>query len=194
MKFAKSLRVKLTILYLLTNVIPIVITVLVMPSYYQSRTTQETQTLTAATLTSLTRNVDTYLDDLDRLTLIPYYNDDLMLALERKANPAFSTQDQQLLATQTIYTTFSKYLQDARTDILSTVILPLDGSVSIATKDNPSPVSSVPGYPFSQQSWYKEALAANGSIIYINPHPQNYLLHPLASQVFSVARLIKNPD
>ncbi len=194
MKFAKSLRIKLTILYVLTNVIPIVITVLVMPSYYQSRTTQETQTLTGATLTSLTRNIDTYLDDLDRLTLIPYYNNEVMQALKWKASPAFTTQNQQLLATQTLYTTFSKYLQDARTDILSTVVLPFDGSVSIATKDNPSLVSPVPGYPFSQQSWYKNALAAKGNVIYINPHQQNYLQQPLAPRVFSVARLIKDPD
>ena len=69
MKFAKSLRVKLTILYLLTNVIPIVIIALIMPSYYQSLIIQETQTLTDATLTSLTRNIDTYLDDLDRFVL-----------------------------------------------------------------------------------------------------------------------------
>ncbi len=62
------------------------------------------------------------------------------------------------------------------------------------TTDDPSLVSLVPGYPFSQQSWYKNALAARGNVIYINPHQQNYLQQPLAPRVFSVARLIKDPD
>src|SRR5437763_3497774 len=136
MKFAKSLRVKLTILYLLTNVIPIVIIALIMPSYYQSLIIQETQTLTDATLTSLTRNIDTYLDDLDRLTLIPYYNDEVMEALKWKANPAFASASQQVTATQVLYRTFPNFLHMSRTAIISTVVLPVDGSVSVATKDD----------------------------------------------------------
>jgi two-component system sensor histidine kinase YesM len=193
MKFAKSLRVKLTILYLLTNVIPIVITALVMPGYYQSLITQETETLTAATLTSLTRNIDTYLDDLDRLTLIPYFNDGVMEALKSRADPAAPSPSEQLIVTQALYTTFPTFLQNARTNILSTVVLSLNGPVFVATKDDAS-ASAVPNYPFSQQSWYQKAKDANGKVTYINPHPQNYLLQPLAPQVFSVARLIKDPD
>src|SRR5436305_344860 len=192
MKFAKSLRIKLTVLYLLTNIIPIGIIVFAMPCYYQSVLTRDTQTLTDATLTSLVSNIDTYLDDLDRLTLIPYFNDEVMQALKWKANP-FASQNQQLLATQTLSTTFFKYLQEARTDILSTVVLPFDGSVFIAARDQPS-TSRVANYPFSQQPWYKSAKEANGKVIYIDPHPQDYVPAHSASQVFSVACLIKDPD
>ncbi|HKF37833.1 MAG TPA: hypothetical protein VKB35_13140, partial [Ktedonobacteraceae bacterium] len=67
MKFPKTLRVKLSILYLLTTVIPLAIIVFVMPGYYQNVITRDSQTLTAATLTALSRNIDTYLDDLNRL-------------------------------------------------------------------------------------------------------------------------------
>lgn len=192
MKFAKSLRVKLTVLYLLTNAIPIGIIAFIMPGFYQSLITQDTQTLTGATLTSLTRNIDTYLDDLNRLTLLPYFNNDVMTALQLRAEPT-ATSTELLTSAQALYSTFPKFLQDARTDILSTVVLPMDGSVFIAKKDDAT-ARPVPGYPFSQQSWYQRAIVANGNVIYINPHPQDYLLGHLPSQVFSVARLIKDPD
>jgi len=194
MRFARSLRVKLSILYLLTTVIPLVIIVFVMPSYYENEITQDSQTLTHATLSMLSRNIDTYLDDLDRLTLTPYLNDDVMNALKLKASHEYAKASayQQLVANQALYTTLPNFLRTTRKDILSTVVLPFDGSVFVAAKYDPS--SPVPNYPFTQQSWYKEAVKADGDIVFVNPHPQDYLLTPVSTQVFSVARLIKDPD
>src|SRR6266700_1643046 len=194
MKFPKTLRVKLSILYLLTTVIPLAIIVFVMPSYYQNVITRDSQTLTAATLTALSRNIDTYLDDLNRLTLTPYLNNDVMIALKLKASHEYASArpSEQLAANQALYATLPYYLSTTRQDILSTIILPYDGSVFVAARYNPS--SPVPNYPFRQQTWYKQAIAADGDVAFINPHPQDYLVTPLSTQVFSVARLIKDPD
>jgi hypothetical protein len=41
----------------------------------QNSIARETQTLTEGPLTSLARNIETYLDDLDRLTIAPYLNE-----------------------------------------------------------------------------------------------------------------------
>jgi len=169
MKFAKSLRLKLSILYLLTTVIPLVIIVFVMPGYYENQITQNSQTLTTATLTSLSRNIDLYLDDLDRLTLTPYLNDEVMYALKLKASAAYvnASASQQLAANQALYATLPNILRTTRQDILSTIILPLDGSIFVAAKYNPS--SPVPYYEFTHQAWYKQALEANGDVVFINP-------------------------
>src|SRR5258708_16302847 len=69
MRFPNSLRVKLSILYLLTIVVPLVIIVFAMPGYYENMITQTSRTLTAATLDSLSHNIDLYLDDLDNLKI-----------------------------------------------------------------------------------------------------------------------------
>jgi two-component system sensor histidine kinase YesM len=194
MKFAKSLRVKLSILYLLTIVVPLVIIVFAMPGYYENVITQNSQTLTAATLDSLSHNIDLYLGDLDNLTLAPYLNDEVMSALKLKASPTYASASasQQLAANRALYSTFLRILSNTRGDLLSTIVLPVDGSVFVAAKNNPS--SPVPNYPFTQQAWYKTALAANGDVVFVNPHPQDYLLTPISTQVFSVTRLIKDPD
>src|SRR5215469_9332193 len=194
MKFAKSLRVKLSILYLLTIVVPVVIIVFGMPGYYENVITQNSQTLTAATLDSLSHNIDLYLGDLDNLTLAPYLNSDVMNALKLKASSVYASTSasQQLAANRALYSTLPSILSYTRADILSTIVLPFDGSVFVAAKNNNS--SAVPNYSFTQQDWYRAAIAANGDVVFVNPHPQNYLLIPISTQVFSVARLIKDPD
>jgi two-component system sensor histidine kinase YesM len=193
-QFPRTLRAKLSILYLLTTVIPLVIIVFVMPSYYENIITRDSQTLTAATLSAISHNIDTYLDDLNRLTLTPYLDDGVMDALKQKASHEYTTASayQQLQTTQALYTKLPNFLRMTREDILSTIILPFDGSVFAAAKYSPS--SPIPNYPFSKQIWYKKALEADGDGVFVNPHPQDYLLTPISAQVFSVARLIKDPD
>ena len=191
MKFTKSLRVKLSILYLLTIVVPLVIIVFALPDYYENLITQNSQTLTHATLDSLSRNIDLYLEDLDNLTLAPYLNDDVMNALEVKAFDRASAS-QKLVAVQALNSTLPIMLSNTRQDILSTIVLPVDNSVFVAARYNPA--SPVPGYQFTQQAWYKAAWAAKGDVVFVNPHPQDYLLTPIAPQVFSVARRINDPN
>ncbi|HEX6480196.1 MAG TPA: sensor histidine kinase [Ktedonobacteraceae bacterium] len=191
MRFTKSLRVKLSILYLLTIVVPLVIIVFALPGYYENVITQNSQTLTDATLDSLSHNIDLYLEDLDNLTLAPYLNDEVMNALEVKAY-AHASASQKLVAVQALNSTLPIMLSNTRSDILSTIVLPVDGSVFVATRYNPA--SPVPNYSFTQQAWYKAAVAARGDVVFVNPHPQDYLLTPIATQVFSVARLINDPN
>jgi sensor histidine kinase YesM len=201
MKFPKTLRVKLSIFFLLTIVVPLVIIVFALPGYYENVITQNSQTLTDATLDSLSNNIDLYLQDLDNLTLAPYLNDNVMTALQLKASPVYASAapKDQLAANRALTNTLLSILDNTRGDILSTIVLPCtcigtssDDSPFVVTKYNF--VSPVLNYPFKQQAWYKAAIAARGDVVFVNPHPQDYLLTPIAPQVFSVARLIKDPD
>lgn len=118
-----------------------------------------------------------------------------MQALELKSSAVSynnATTYQKLVADRTLTSTLPNVLRATRKDILSTVILPFDGSVFLAAKNSSS--SPVPDYPFHQQWWYQEAIKADGDVVFINPHAQDYLLDLISSQVFSVARLIKDPD
>lgn len=202
MKFPKSLRVKLSIFFLLTIVVPLVIIVFAMPGFYENVITQNSQTLTAATLDSLSNNIDLYLEDLDNLTLAPYLNDNVMTALQQKASPAYASSSaaQQLAANRALNGPLLSILDNTRGDILNTLVLPcpcipdapFGYSAFVVAKSNTA--SPVPNYPFGKQTWYKAAIAARGDVVFVNPHPQDYLLTPIAPQVFSVARLIKDPD
>ncbi len=194
MKLGYSLRFRLVIFYLLIFLVPATIMMTAMPLYFQNSLASETQSLTQGTLTSISRNIGTYLDDLNRLTLSPYLNDDVMQALKLKASPNYARADAytRLTADRALNTTLPLFLQNSRTDILATVLVASDGTSFIASSGNAisEPVSN---FLFDQQDWYQKALRADGNVVFISPHPQDYLQNS-SRQVFSVARLIKDPD
>ena len=193
MKPTYTLRFRLTVLYLLIIFIPALMMMTAMPYFYQHSLTQETEVITEGTLTSLAHNIETYLDDLDRLTIAPYLNEEMIRALRLKANGQYDQIDAytKLIANRALYATLPLYLQNTRDDILSTILVAKDGSVYVFSTGELS--SPVPDYPFIDQEWYKQAVDANGKAVFISDHPQDYLISPVKKNVFSVARLIKDP-
>jgi two-component system sensor histidine kinase YesM len=195
MRFASSLRFRLMIFYLIIFLVPAAIMIFAMPYYFQQSLSKETRTLTEGTLTSIAKNIETYLDDLNRLTITPYLNDNVMQAMQLKASPNYSQADDytKLLADRALRTTLPFFLQNSRTDILATILITPDGTAYIAAVGDAFD-ETVAGYPYTQQDWYRKAVQADGDVVFISSHPQDYLSNTSGRQVFSVARLIKDPD
>lgn len=193
MKLAYSLRFRLTVFYLFIVLGPVLIMTIAMPYYYQSSIARETQILTEGTLTSLARNIETYLDDLDRLTIAPYLNEEVMRALKLKASQDYDDIDDytKLIANRALNSTLPLSLQNTRKDILGTILVTLDGSVYVTSVSGATPV---PDYPYAEQEWYQKAVEADGKVAFISVHPQDYLAPPTKKQVFSVARFVRDPD
>ena len=195
MRQAYSLRFRLTVFYLLIFLVPATIMMTAMPYYYQNSIARETQTLTQGMLTSLASNIQTYLDDLDRLTIAPYLNEEVMRAMKLKASRGYNDADAftKLSADRALQTTLPLFLQNSRKDILATILVAADGSAFVTSVG--SAISEpVADYPYTQQDWYRKAVQADGKIAFISPHPQDYLSGMANRKVFSVARLIKDPD
>lgn len=195
MRFASSLRFRLMIFYLIIFLVPAAIMIFAMPYYFQQSLSKETRTLTEGTLTSIAKNIETYLDDLNRLTITPYLNDNVMQAMQLKASPNYSQADDytKLLADRALRTTLPFFLQNSRTDILATILITPDGTEYIAAIGDAFD-ETVADYPYTQQDWYRKAVQADGDVVFISSHPQDYLSNASGRQVFSVARLIKDPD
>ncbi|MGE5223507.1 MAG: cache domain-containing sensor histidine kinase [Omnitrophica WOR_2 bacterium] len=192
---AYSLRARLMIFYLLIFLVPAAIMMTAMPYYYQKSLSSETRTITEGTLTSIARNIETYLDDLNRLTIAPYLNDDVMQALRLKNSPNYATADEysKIVAIRALKTSLPLFLQNSREDILTTILVFPDNTsfVASAGAELSGPVAD---YRYTQQDWYRRAVEADGQVVFISSHPQDYLSSTPRQQVFSVARLIKDPD
>lgn len=195
MRFASSLRFRLMIFYLIIFLVPAAIMIFAMPYYFQQSLTKETQTLTEGTLTSIAKNIETYLDDLNRLTITPYLNDNVMQAMQLKASPNYNQADDytKLVADRALQTTLPLFLQNSRSDILATILIIPDGTAYI-TSVGDAIGKPVADYAYTQQDWYRKAVQADGDVVFISSHPQDYLRNASGRQVFSVARLIKDPD
>ncbi|OXM82384.1 cache domain-containing sensor histidine kinase [Paenibacillus rigui] len=194
MKLFFSLRMRLLLLFVLTLIVPLIIITYIMPSYYNNLLTQDTTVLTESSLTSLTHNIETYLDELERLTVSPYWSEEVMSALKAKANGQYERADlyNRFLINKALYVTLPNFLKNPRKDILGTILLPYDGSVFVTSAYNFT--GAVDDYPFTAQPWYQKAVEADGKISFISVHEQDYLKKPTPTSVFSVARLIKDTD
>jgi two-component system sensor histidine kinase YesM len=186
---------KLILLYSLTILFPVIIIAFVMPAYYVRMITAETEKLTDATLIGLTGNIQTYLDDLERVTVTPYNNSEVMYALKLKAKGLYKQADNysKYKADYALYIILPDILENFRKDILGTLLVSFDGSVYY--KDSRSQLTEPRiDYQYTQQDWYRETIEANGKVSFVKVHPQDYLMLRPVTQVFSVARLIKDPD
>lgn len=188
----QSIRWKLTLLFVAAIVVPVVVIVIALPSYYQKSAAAQESSQMQDTLTALTFSIETYLDDLERMTITPYLNDDVMRALKLKSSRTRLTPVDIFEAEQALSNTLPKFLRNTRKDILGTILLPMDGSVFI-TSPNGYVNQAVEGYPFEEQDWYIRAMEQEGKVAFISVHIQNYL-QGAGAKVFSVARLIIDPD
>ncbi|TJY40671.1 sensor histidine kinase [Cohnella pontilimi] len=194
MRLFHTLRFKLTIFYVLFIVTPFVISAFALPYYIQGMLTRETRQLTAGTVAAMSRNIETYLDDLDRLSTSPYLSDEVMYALKLKANDRYRTANEytKLKTDRALSGTLPQYLINTRPDILNTIIIPRTGPAYLTAKGGQFEL--VREFPFQEQEWYRQAVEADGRGVIVSSHPQNYFTASPARQVFSVARLIKDPD
>ena len=190
----KSLRSKLTLVYGLTIVTPFVILAFVLPIYAQHVLIRDTEKLTAGTLHAMAGNIETYLDDLERLTASPYLNDNVIQALKIIADNVYehASAYTKLQTDRALTGTLPNYLINTRKDILSTLIITMNGKSYLTTKN--SSIDLVSDFPFQYELWYQKAVKRDGKAAFISSHSQTYLTNPSNIQVFSVSRLIKNPE
>ncbi|SMF83609.1 two-component system, sensor histidine kinase YesM [Paenibacillus uliginis N3/975] len=190
----KSLRSKLTLVYALTIVTPFSILAFALPFYAQYVLTKDTEKLTEGTLHAVAGNIETYLDDLERLTASPYLNDNVIQSLKIIADNVYDSASAytKLQTDRALKGTLPNYLINTRKDILSTLMITMNGKPYLTTKNNS--IDLIPNFPFQDESWYQQAIEKNGKVAFISSHPQTYLTNPSDIQVFSVSRLIKNPD
>ncbi len=176
MRFSSSLRFRLMIFYLIIFLVPAAIMISAMPYYFQQSLSKETQTLTEGTLTSIAKNIETYLDDLNRLTITPYLNDSVMQAMQLKASPNYNQADDytKLVADRALQTTLPLFLQNSRSDILATILVLPDGTAYV-TSVGDAIGKPVADYAHTQQDWYQRAVQADGDVVFISSHPQDYL-------------------
>ncbi|RUS43945.1 sensor histidine kinase [Cohnella sp. AR92] len=194
MRIFHSFRFKLSTLYLLTIIVPTIVIMIVMPYSYKKILVRNSMNETSNTIIALRRNMEAYLDDLENLTIIPYLNADIMNALKVKAELGQSADMYTLLSTnRTLTNSLENYMRITRDDIEGTILIAKDGTVYLGSKGW-NAYDSASNYPYREQAWYRKTLEGNGKAAFISSHPRDYISNAPPGSVFSVARIIKDPD
>lgn len=188
-----TLRSKLTLSYALIIAIPVAIIMICMPAYYQYLLERETEALTRNTMTSMTEHIVTYLEQLEQITYLPYFSPELMQALITKNSPDYAggTDFVKYPVEMTLNSFLPAFLLTYGNNLSAALLLTEDGGVYSQTNGLSDIVED---YPFRNQDWYRQTVQADGKATFISTHRQNYLTTPITQRVFSVARLIKDPE
>ncbi|NOU94396.1 HAMP domain-containing protein [Paenibacillus sp. LMG 31456] len=186
----RPLNMKLVFIFIISTMLPLLITTYIMARVFIDRNSNDTGILIDNTLISLSQSLSGYLNELDQLTLIPYYNDDFIYALKVMASESYESMSKyQVLSITNMLDSQLRFVRHTRKDIMSTLIVSDNKPLFYSTNNPLNDVVS--NYEFFDTSWYRKALLAGGNAVFIKPHKQDYFTRTKNETVFSVARTIR---
>ncbi|WP_165452227.1 sensor histidine kinase [Paenibacillus thalictri] len=187
----RPLNMKLVLIFVASTLLPLMLTTYIGARFYIERTSEDTGILIDNTLISLSQSLSSYLNELDQLTLIPYYNDDFIYALKVKASESYESLSRyQVLSITNMLDSQLRFVRNTRKDIMSTLIVADNKPLFYSTNNPLNDVAD--NYEFAETDWYRKAIEAAGNAVFVNPHKQDYFTRTKGETVFSVARTIRD--
>ncbi len=174
-------RIQLIIMICLFSILMVLAVSFLNYHWYSKELTRQTISQTQQIIEQTGSNINVYLDELNRLTLTPYYNDTLLTALENKA----SSPEKQLEDKRVIEEFLSSAMILPRDEILRVYIMNTEDIYSYTR--TPYEMSDYTSY--LQSSWYQEALSTTKPI-YIPPHFEK-AFGDKETPIFSIVRQIR---
>lgn len=199
MKISYTFRHKLSIIYIISCIIPFLLTAIVSTLFFYRTYRNDTSELNTALLSSTASHVETYLKDLNALTLAPYSYTELMNYMEemKKGNSSGSTYHQYQMQ-QKYQRSISQIIYTNRDDILSIIYIPftsentLSDSAIIISK-NTTKIQSIENAVIQNKKWQDAVIARNGSSYFHYTNDYTFTSPLLAdSFFFSTSRLIRD--
>lgn len=192
-RIKKTLRFQLLMMYIFTISVPVVIIAVIAPFYYQKAISDRTEGLTKSIIGLSRSNLNTYFDEMERLTQSPYFNSDAITALSFRSTGQYdkASSYQKLVAERAINNLMERYYQNSDEHVAGVLIVSTDGYSYSWSSYGSSDLKN--NFNIKNESWFQQTLKSDGRPVYIGAHKQDYLIHSDAGTVFSVARLIKDP-
>ncbi len=187
MKFKRSFSVHLLISFLISTLIPFMLIAYVVAHIYAREYSRDVRSLLDTTASSLDTNIATYLKELEQVTMQPYYNNELYNYLRGLSRDQDYALMERLNLQRNLDSNMS-FVRYTREDINGIFIVTGDRCLYYTITGTDHKTLS-PSFDYGQQSWYQEAVRADGRCLLIGPHVPDYIT-PRDTPVISLARSI----
>lgn len=187
MKFKRSFSVHLLISFLISTLIPFMLIAYVVAHIYAREYSRDVRSLLDTTASSLDSNIATYLKELEQVTMQPYYNNELYNYLRGLSRDQDYALMERLNLQRNLDSNMS-FVRYTREDINGIFIVTGDRCLYYTITGTDHKTLS-PSFDYGQQSWYQEAVRADGRCLLIGPHVPDYIT-PRDTPVISLARSI----
>ncbi|PST33794.1 cache domain-containing sensor histidine kinase [Enterocloster lavalensis] len=187
MKFKRSFSVHLLVSFLISTLIPFMLIAYVVAHIYAREYSRDVRSLLDTTASSLDSNIATYLKELEQVTMQPYYNNELYNYLRGLSRDQDYALMERLNLQRNLDSNMS-FVRYTREDINGIFIVTGDRCLYYTITGTDHKTLS-PSFDYGQQSWYQEAVRADGRCLLIGPHVPDYIT-PRDTPVISLARSI----
>ncbi|ANE48386.1 hypothetical protein SY83_21245 [Paenibacillus swuensis] len=182
------MRTKFILILLMVVTLPFALSGMLTYRKYIGDVEGKTKVFTHQIVDQMRLNLDRYVHDIDRLTVLPFYNNQVMQTLyrhDRKPGPApyISAEESGIM------NLFISALTIDRPEIRSITMFANDGSLFTNLNHTVEPRWSP-----EEEIWVKSVMAAEGALVILPPHKTGYYYDAPAQEVVSLARLIRDPN
>lgn len=182
-----SLRLKIIVLFLAIVLVPLNLLGMITYSYFSKTLEDQTYHYTVQVIDQLNQNVNAFIDEMHRLSLLPLYDREILTILKNRTKHSYSyyPQTEELERMSSFLSTLSYNRQE-----LSGVhIMTRDGSL-FSDLGSPRTV-----HRFSDESsfWQQRIQQGEGASLLVPAHEPAYIVGN-DKTVFSVGRLLRDPD
>lgn len=179
-----SLRAKFIFLFFLLITIPFFLSGLITYKQYSNNVQAEAIAYTRQIIDQITINLDRYLKEMDRLTLAPYYDKNVIDILNAHLSHIPTTNYVKTDENAKMNFMITSLAID-RNELQGIMIFTNDGIIFSNLQD-----SLTQNWELSANAWMKDAVAADGGLVIIPPHQVFYYLGG-PKEVVSIARVIR---
>lgn len=180
-----SFKARMVAAICVVNILVILIISTLSSLWYYNQIVSQTMEQTQQVIEQVGANVETYMNELYRLTLSPYYNDEVMAELEKTPADAQA----QLASKRVVEGFLSSVMTLPRSEILRVYIMSEGGSLYSYTR-TPYEMADINTYQDSE--WYSEAHETTKPIL-ITPRLER-VYGEKRTPVFSVVRQLRNKE
>lgn len=184
-----SIKKKLLAAYLPLIIVPGIAISIAAYSVFSIEMDRASERYAEQTAEMINRHLDTYLDELERLSLFPYFHSDVMDIL-RQRDEDVST-DEQYRQYKMFDDMFNNIMLNPREDLLNVFLYREDGKRYFNSRVN---VVLNIHYDWKSSAWYDDTLRANGNVVFTPNSGKDGRFNVLPYDTFSISRLVKSDN
>lgn len=186
---SRKLINSLTKYFILSTMLPFLLTIVLGAQLQQKHWSKQLLTLTDGYINSLADNISMYINDIEQVIILPFFDDEVISLLNR-----FSRQDDISFTDRTIFNNrFGNLISSiryVRNDFYSALIVYDDNM--IYSNSNFTAAEPIEGYDWTKEEWYRKAIETDGSIIFYPPHTTEYYDQDDGIKKISLISTIRN--
>jgi len=141
------------------------------------------------TVEVINQQLETYLEELERLSLFPYFHSGVMDILRKTKQQ--ETPEERYNEHKLFMDMFDNIMLNPREDLLNVTLYRQDGNRYFNTRVY---VNLNHDYDWKSSDWYQRTLAANGNVVYTIHSSDDKRFSTLDHDIFYISRLIKSDN